>query len=954
MSDRAAIAKFLGEGAAEGGPMALLGLGPREITPARVEAALQHRLECVDEHAQAFTPEADEVRLALHTAAAQLLDPKVRGELLRQVYGEDARVEDAVPPPLPPSTDRVDLLAPLGREAASGVPVIESLVPPDGDRTQEVVAARTARYERERPRSDESDREGDSYAAFRGERVRRGVPGVVWVGGACVIGLVGGAIALVVLQSKSPSAGPAATSVAAQVQGATTPSDPAPQPVASASGGASGAPGTDSGEVPVARVGFVEPGVVIRELRRLAELAKQQPEEAARKAGAAIAPLADWWCQYDLAQRRAAVDAVVEVYFAIAPQSAPACRMSEMLRAWAGDAISAQAATAGTEPRRERAPYWRSAFALGVLTRLGGERDLPRSGAACVSEALNQLLGAGRSDATSTFEAGAIAAFRAIAPRLGEAGTESGVLTLAGARLRVGDFVSGVRAAAHDDPAMTERVLVDALERLVLDAPEADRDAGVHAVMGELVAAIKWRASGDGGSGRKRLLEWFRDQRVTISDLHVLTTALTARSSAEGVDQSMVLSIGGTPDDRVRVRSQIAKAWNMGDVETRVQAIAELASAASVLMQPLGGTGASADLETLATAARGERYCEAARLIWYGDAAAGLSYMRDTQGVIDTALVSASAAGGFTAPAGPAPVPGSGKLSTSGGAPAQGQPTITDGDGAWSERYLQAERNIPVRQEVLAQLGTMQRPIGITDASVLVEQAMFATPAQVRMRAQFWVKRFATDASIMQATLEQLPGAPRIPSVGDMIESVAGARLPKVSHPGWELAARRELVARLLASIAESSEEAGVDRLAAVIAGAVSSNTPGPQGDDMPKRAAAGARAMWDRWHAEALAVSGVPGLPAKLGDVERRRQSRLSVASGPVQVFVAEQLSIVELMGIVVTAERPASKVRIAEALGGLAADNRAARHVFAQLLACERAKVRLWLIRLGQEGGG
>lgn len=86
MSDRNAIviAKFLDQSAATGGPLALLGLNPAQLHDVSVVAALEQRLAQVWDHAEGDSPEADEVRLALHAAAAQLLDPVMRRRALAQ------------------------------------------------------------------------------------------------------------------------------------------------------------------------------------------------------------------------------------------------------------------------------------------------------------------------------------------------------------------------------------------------------------------------------------------------------------------------------------------------------------------------------------------------------------------------------------------------------------------------------------------------------------------------------------------------------------------------------------------------------------------------------------------------------------------------------------------------------------------------------------------------------
>src|SRR2546423_10516403 len=77
--------KFLGVSAGVEDPLGLLGLvgtPSGSLNEAGVIAALQRQLTRVGADPDALTPEADEVRLALHAAAARLLDPTTRRRML--------------------------------------------------------------------------------------------------------------------------------------------------------------------------------------------------------------------------------------------------------------------------------------------------------------------------------------------------------------------------------------------------------------------------------------------------------------------------------------------------------------------------------------------------------------------------------------------------------------------------------------------------------------------------------------------------------------------------------------------------------------------------------------------------------------------------------------------------------------------------------------------------------
>lgn len=77
------IEVFLGRDAAAGGPFAILGVKHEPRSDAEIRAASRRCLEQINRHPRSRTPAADEARLAVHTAATQLLDASLRTELAR-------------------------------------------------------------------------------------------------------------------------------------------------------------------------------------------------------------------------------------------------------------------------------------------------------------------------------------------------------------------------------------------------------------------------------------------------------------------------------------------------------------------------------------------------------------------------------------------------------------------------------------------------------------------------------------------------------------------------------------------------------------------------------------------------------------------------------------------------------------------------------------------------------
>ncbi|MDX2147741.1 MAG: hypothetical protein SFZ23_09495 [Planctomycetota bacterium] len=114
------LQKFLGVRTLEAGPFSVLGLDPLMTQDADVLSALQARLGVVSAHPLSQTPEADEVRLALHAAAAQLLNRGVRERLVARLLAQDSTPETRCAPAPAPSPARPAPASPTAAPIASG------------------------------------------------------------------------------------------------------------------------------------------------------------------------------------------------------------------------------------------------------------------------------------------------------------------------------------------------------------------------------------------------------------------------------------------------------------------------------------------------------------------------------------------------------------------------------------------------------------------------------------------------------------------------------------------------------------------------------------------------------------------------------------------------------------------------------------------------------------------
>ena len=945
-----ALPRFLGpeiDGAS--GPIAILRLSASECTPSRIEAALQRQLDLVDAHPESATPEADEVRLALHTAAAQLLDPVVRKMLIG-----NAAMPEAIPATKPEIAlpELVSTPAPVEDESDGEPDEPEPRPMPAQPQVAPVMYAE--------PRLPVSAVEPDPN---RG--VRRLLLGAAIFAGLCIlVGVVG---LIIMTTSGGSSAGGGSGNSTAGAGATTVPVAPTPADTtvaqATSDAPASSAPeqskGADAVKPKVSE--FTDPVLVVRQLRAATTTAKRDPVEGVKAFQAALPGLTDWWCRFDVAQRRAADDAVVEFLFATASDP--------QVSAAAIDELARRAAATGKGIVAPEA-VWPAAWAAGVLTRLSNERELPRALAASVNAALNDALGAGRSGGALTFEAGATAALRRMPERLVPAvrpvDSDTGLPPERSASAHaVKQWMDAVQVV-NPDPMDAERVLSDGLGQFLIAGPEPDANLGAYEAIELLATRIKWRES---GPARDMLLEWFLDAAVTDADLRAVTGVLANKSGAEGVDATMVLSVGATPDDRSKLRAEYAAAWGIVQSEARDKALAHWRNQTQVAL----GTPLMADSYAQLIALVGSaRYNYAARRLWLGDATGSMRIVDDTPGILSALATAATAAAGPSAPLPTSSAPRTPVRVPQGpGSPQRGQPPApfspTGVDGHWAEAYLKAERNIPVRLDRLAALDQMASPIGRVDGAVLAEAACFASPAQVRIAAQRAVERFANDPAMVDGMLQMLPIAPRVQSVAQTYERVAGVHLPKVGDPDWELLARRALVERLLGMLAAQGEQAGIELATIQIGEAyvrMAGVESGPADESASDRALRGATGQFRIWRFEAerlpnpagttVGAGSGPTIPS-LDQIDRRRESRTRVANGPAQRFAAEQAAIAEVLAYVVAAERPTAGVKAAAILQKLSDDRRAANHVFVQMLANERAIARLWMLRFGgnAEGG-
>lgn len=966
------IERFLGSAESSGGPFALLGLVPGDCDDDAVLNALDQQIERVAAHPECDTPEADEVRLALHAAAAQLLDPVVRRHLVAKWTG-------ASPPPLaassaaPGGQPHAHSARGLPRHAPSPRPTrhatpsgaagsaqalkllehdailtlglfggwnqrslrrLVSLANARGCTNEQVAEAlrnisshrrpakTAAKRPSSRPRARPRVAEAGAPSPALGFQVEPSDPSQSLLRNAMILGAVAlaglfAAVLIIIWLTSGTATGGKAT----RGGGGTI----APPPVVSGPGPATGAlsaplatapsPGAPAKPLPKPLTSSGDVASIGRDIAACVEATQVDPAEAEAKLERVLEVLAANWARLPRDRLIAAHDSIVEFLYRSATSPDLPVRVVEAIARTSKVAGGARLEAEGVLP---------SIWSAGMLVRLSRERDLSALTKAAIESGVAAALSGSGVLSEQTFEAGAGAALAAMPQRL-TAGAGRGAPS-AGDVAAWERWAQGVDAFAGPDSAARQRLLLAGMEVLLVDGPEPNVNQGAGDVIAMLVMRLTWRAEDE---SRRWLLKWFDDRRMTAADLHAVTSVLATRSSAEGIDITMVLSTSAADRTRADLRDRYATVWGVQSQVNRDELTATWIAAAKAAIERSLSGGDEAD--QLASATVLARLSEAAALQWRGDGGEAATIVAALTAPVDQAMALASTG------------PSHQRLQAS--------------DGGWGEKYLAARQNVRVKQEMLEQLGLSIGELGPIDAEIVTREAILGAPASIRAKAQEIIKQFSGNPAVINALLEQLPRMQRMATNSALIEYVCQRQLPSLRDPDWAISARRALVEQLLEAQTAESPRARIDRVAGVLATSYRSMasptplTPVQRAQRLQPPAHLSAAQVYARWRAAADTLVPTTSPPLRLDQIERRRAGRGALARGLVQQFAAEETSVCELMAYVVAAEEPSQGDRVREILSRLAGDRRGASKITEQINATERAMVELWLVRFQED---
>lgn len=477
-----------------------------------------------------------------------------------------------------------------------------------------------------------------------------------------------------------------------------------------------------------------------------------------------------------------------------------------------------------------------------------------------------------------------------------------------------------------------QSVLLDAME-LVLASP-SDLAAGGSStqVLGRLLELADFQSS---AAVRDRFLAWFDDHdRITSRDLWVTTSILAAYDVAPWFSEDLVLPERSDWMFRRRVADRIRQRWpEITDARAVPRSSPHGASAAdpgltrrwTALHRRLRDNVPPPDADRrqepepiglLRLLLQASRLNEAACLIAAGESKVAHDQLVQLEsGDDDGAAVEA-------------------------GRPARGRPTGPD--GAWSLQVEEAGHNIDELAQLLSGLrlnaGTDLGPI---DAATFVQMVYHGPRRDLRDQARaILIEQFTEGPNVALEMLGRLPAAPRSEVISETISRYTGRLLPQSRFESWPVDARLALVEHALSIL--GSPGRGVDRLAAMVAQSYARrrNCIDPQSS---LSAGSGgwhqaAEDLLNAWRSRAAAAS------VDVARIQRRQAARQRLAQGPLQEFVAMQITLLDVATEVVAAEQPALAAAARANFRDSARRRSGMSHVLDQAVEAEMAMGRLW----------
>lgn len=882
------IVTFLGEDAGAGGPFALLGLPHAIASNEQIIRACNRRLQQVDCHRHRSTPDADEARLAIHSAATQLLDPALRAQLAqRWPPGTQAALPKAWKAP----AARSRLSAAFVRRARMIVASSGGWNPVARKRLAHMARLnRVGALELVRALSPSPASAPGPHAPAKQETRRLpslGIPlslieapareGLRWFGAYALLTIMALLLAATVLIAPEPAR--------------VVPVDDAPPTRGVATPGS----GMDAPAPRVMRDQLTHYTAIAHELDLIAASAASQPGQSAKRFSEVYPQFIASWRAFPEAGLRRASLHIEGLITTIARAQGVVSGLAPTLSC-PQDGVGID-----TLPSQK---LLRAAVLDVVLASTSLSPDA-REGLSMI-----RLACSGRDPRPNVDIIDAMVL---------EAGLEA-VESATDDPGWWGDWLESVRAITRDDEPQRTRLITSALTaRLRADGAPGD---GWRQSAAALVSAMSWR---EGSVERRWVLGQFSDSSIATSRLAVLTEALATGSGASGIDARMVLSPMANDAQRDQLARAYREAWFPSGAQGDASPMAGAASGPSaelidaLRVRTVAASSSLTDARAMESLLGLAQLNTAAAFIARGEALAA-------QGVLAEKIT-------LTRDASSDSGPGLGK---------------TDRDTQWAQEALNSE-SVAQLHPLLTQLISDGGP-GVNSAHALVYLATVEADSEIREAVTAQIIRFKDTPQVLIALDHAISTARVTSRLEDLIAAVAEGDMPARTDPAWFDRAHLSLMAQLARALAEKPPsalrhlESRLGELYAMRAGEL--ETPQSR-----RPIGAWAQRLVQRLRVH-LSSQGRGSDQAALERIDAGLAMRGARASSSLQRFVAHQHAYFELRAIQVERSVVASALPVRDVREDLRTRLDRSTGVLDQMAQIERAIAMLWIIELERGG--
>ncbi len=883
------ITEFLGQDASAGGPFALLGLLHSIENDEQIIRACHRRLHQVDHHRQRSTPDADEVRRAIHAAGSQLLDPALRAQLaLRWPQGVPVAVPSAWKPKArtrrisKPLIDRAMLLI-----GASG----------GWNSTARTRLAHFARVNRitalELVSALSPARPAELNKPSRLEDSRDPLVSLIeppestsahWLGAYALLILMGLAVSGMFVLAP-PGA-----------MNKTTDSNASPAAVADAGDGSDRSPSTTNnsnstinGFDPIERDTLRHYTAIAHELDTLARhsTADQAPRIERFKE---VYPqfVRSWIAFPDPALDRSVLN-IVDFVRQIGPTLTTEQAVDDLL----GSGLNTN----------DRSNPVILLIHLAVLDATLTDRRLEATARESIIAARRSWSGYDPMPGASVFDAmTSIAGLLAVDTRTDDPQWW-------------GRWIEGVERATADRVNQRTKLVLSAMSARLRASAPADDAWSQSSIL--LVNTLTWRAKSE---EQLWVLRQFADQAVNTTRLAQLTNALAVHSSAQEITAQMVLNPNATFRQRQELASDYRQTWNPAQAPGSRQAaigsvnqqlVDELRIAISITPTKMDTPDAHNSLFRLARLNTAD---------WlYIDG-------QDTQ----SSLLLEQAEDGLIAP------------------PAQDQEDLrmTQQDIQWANSAMNAQ-NTPELASLFAQLVQSDGP-GINSAHALVYLAVFNSDNDFRDLALAQLRRYKDHPSVLLAVDHAVQRNRSTSRIESMVLAVVDQPLPTRTDDQWPMLVHRDLLSRLIQSRAGSSHPS-TKALESELGSIYAQRVRAEQSNSLKLTSANSA--ISERYTQLLDTARAVLGQHTKeLDQIESTLEVRLARARGPLARFNAYQRALCTLSALLIDEQIAGTATIVSDTLAELELLIENARTITEQIVYSERCLAQLWVLWLEQ----